>query len=117
MSADRGVQAAREYLNTISARLVAELPPSVLVREDAELRRQLRIVLEVVSDYEYTVIDEDRTQPTMWGGIYVAAADALTVADALSDAADCGEQHEPIDSSAARSSVYRELAARLGSAR
>jgi hypothetical protein len=34
--------------------------------------------------------------------------------DALSDAADCGEQHEPVSTSLARSAVYRELAARIG---
>ncbi len=39
---------AREYLNGARKRSVSELPPSVLIREVAELRRQLGIVLDLL---------------------------------------------------------------------
>lgn len=44
-AADQRVAGAREYLDGARHRKVTELPPSVLVRELAETRRQLGIVL------------------------------------------------------------------------
>ena len=48
MSADQRVVMAREFLAGARKRKVAELPPSLLMREDAELRRQLGQVLDVI---------------------------------------------------------------------
>ena len=50
MAADQRVTAAREFLEGARKRKVAELPPSVLMREDAELRRQLGQVLNVIAE-------------------------------------------------------------------
>jgi hypothetical protein len=65
VSAGRDVRAAREYLDAIRSHSVSTLPPSVLMREDAELRRLLRIVLDVVADFEETQLDDDVTQVTL----------------------------------------------------
>ena len=48
MTADLRVGQAREFLAGARKRKVTELPPSILMREDAELRRQLGQVLDVV---------------------------------------------------------------------
>ena len=50
MSADRRVTLAREYLASVRQHKVTTLPPSVLVRECAELRRQLGQVLDAIGD-------------------------------------------------------------------
>jgi len=110
VTADRGVSAAREYLDTIMSHSVASLPPSVLMREDAELRRQLRIVLEVVDDYESTQLDHEVTQVTLYGALLVGVADVGTVMDALTDAA----WHQAQHGTAAGSDRYQELIARIG---
>lgn len=52
MSADQRVTYAREFLTGARKHKVAELPPSVLMREDAELRRQLGQVLDVAAELE-----------------------------------------------------------------
>jgi hypothetical protein len=117
VSADRDLSVAREYLDTIRAHSVSTLPPSVLAREDAELRRLLRIALDVVADYEATQLDHELTSVTMYGALLIGVADVATVLDALSDAADCGEQHEPSSTSLALAAAYRELAARIGGQR
>ncbi len=48
MSADPRVQLAREYLAGVRQHKVTTLPPSVLMRECAELRRQLGQVLDTI---------------------------------------------------------------------
>jgi hypothetical protein len=60
MSADQRVQLAREYLDGARQRPVDHLPPSRLVAELAETRRQLGIVL--------AVIDGREQQPQLQGG-------------------------------------------------
>jgi len=50
VSGDRQLAAAREFLDSVSRRPAAGLPPSVLAREDAELRRQLGQVLDVAGE-------------------------------------------------------------------
>jgi hypothetical protein len=117
VSAGGGVSAAGEYLDTVASHSVSTLPPSVLMREDAELRRLLRAVLEVVADFEATQLDHDVTQVTMYGALLVGVADVATVMGALADAADCGEQHEPVSTSLARAAACRQLAARISGAR
>jgi hypothetical protein len=49
MSADERAELARAYLAEVSATSVEQLPPSVLMRECAELRRLLGQVLGVLA--------------------------------------------------------------------
>ena len=51
MSADARVELAREYLAGVRRTGVDHLPPSVLMRECAELRRQLGVVLGVIDGH------------------------------------------------------------------
>ena len=50
MSGDQRVISAREYLNGARRRKVDELPPTLLMREVAELRRLLASVLGVLAE-------------------------------------------------------------------
>jgi hypothetical protein len=50
MSADQRVTAARDYLTDARKRSVDQLPPSLLMRECAELRRLLGQVLGVLAE-------------------------------------------------------------------
>jgi hypothetical protein len=50
VSADQRVQLARDYLATARRTSVEQLPPSLLMRECAELRRLLGQVLGVLAD-------------------------------------------------------------------
>jgi hypothetical protein len=83
---DQRVIAAREFLAGPRKRKVSELPPSVLAREDAELRRLLGKALDVIADYEDEELDENVTQVTTSGGAYIAPADVRTLPDVLADA-------------------------------
>lgn len=49
MSADQRITTAREFLSGARKRKVDQLPPSVLMRELAECRRQLGQVLDVIA--------------------------------------------------------------------
>jgi hypothetical protein len=51
VSADQRVELAREYLADVRRTGVDHLPPSVLMRECAELRRQLATVLAVIDGH------------------------------------------------------------------
>ena len=82
----------------------------MLAREDAELRRQLRIVLQVVEDWEATDLDHDVTQVTVHGALLVGLPDVSTVMDALTDAAWQQAQH----GTGAASDRYQELLSRIG---
>jgi hypothetical protein len=123
---DQRVIAAREFLDGARRRKVDELPPSVLMREDAELRRLLGKLLDVVRDYEDTELDLEVTQITIAGGVLLAPADLRTLYSALADAiayrepaefcADCGDEglcgaHE---SDLEKTNTYRALARALG---
>lgn len=50
MAADQRLVSAREFLDAIRPYKVTSRPPSVLVREDAELRRMLGQVLDVIRE-------------------------------------------------------------------
>ncbi len=50
MSADQRVTSAREFLAGARRRKVGQLPPSLLMRECAELRRLLGQVLDVLAE-------------------------------------------------------------------
>ena len=87
MSADQRVTSARAYLTGIRKHKVADLPFSVLLREAAELRRQLGQVLDAVGqDGE---IQGSRTASgTDPGGVTTIVPNDLgTVLGALADAA------------------------------
>ncbi|SRR5260221_6888729 len=83
---DERVLYARQFLAGARRREVAEMPPSVLARETAELRRVLGQVLDVVADVEDTEIDESLTLILDSGDAHVAPADVLTLHAALDDA-------------------------------
>jgi hypothetical protein len=68
---------AREFLTGARKRKVAELPPSLLMRECAELRRQLGQVLDVVDGAA--------------GGLGLALADAITYREPSGYCLDCVE--------------------------
>jgi hypothetical protein len=75
VTADLRVTAAREYLEGARRRKVTELPPSLLVREAAELRRALGQVLDVLDGLDDDG-GEDGTEPYCttcgrWAGMFV----------------------------------------------
>jgi hypothetical protein len=76
---DFRVTASREFLAPAHKRTTAEYPPSVLTRENAELRRLLAWVLDVVDDYTETELDRDTSQVMHEGGVYLTAADFLSL--------------------------------------
>lgn len=49
------------------------------MRENSELRRVLGWALDVVDDFADTQLDEDVTQVTLSGGVYVAPADVMAL--------------------------------------
>jgi hypothetical protein len=59
---DFRVVAAREFLAHTARRSATQLPPSVLARENAELRRLLGWVIDIVDDYAETELDLDVSQ-------------------------------------------------------
>lgn len=116
MSADARVTAAREYLDGARRRKVTELPPSLLVRECAELRRCLGQVLDVL-DGGQVLAEADRA--TVLGGLAVAAEarryqasiTCVRCAEHPADLCeDCAAQLDAAD-------AYDELAGRIGSPR
>jgi hypothetical protein len=76
---DRRVTHARQFLADARMREPADLLPGDLVREDAELRRCLGWVIDVVDDFADTELDESVTQVTLWGGLYIAPADVAAL--------------------------------------
>jgi hypothetical protein len=72
---DRRVVHVRQFLNSARKQEPAELAPDVLAHEDAELRRCLAWALDVIDDFADTEMDEDITQVTLAGGLYIAPKD------------------------------------------
>jgi hypothetical protein len=70
---------ARQFLAHARNRDPAALAPDVLVREDAELRRCLAWALDVVDDFADTELNENVTQVTLWGGLYITPADVASL--------------------------------------
>ena len=72
MTADLRVPQAREFLAGARRRKVTELPPSILMRELAEARRQLGQVLDVVresvslTDEQLEVLGQALADATDW---------------------------------------------------
>jgi hypothetical protein len=136
VTADQRVIAAREFLDAIRPYKVADRPISVLQREDAELRRMLGQVLDVVTEMAFTIEDaedEDRDRNTshvdVEGGIWLVSADALTAVGALEDAAEYRRRRarenrraftpgDPVpDVDCERADAYDALGRTLGGAR
>ena len=59
MTADQWVISAREYLASARRRKLTQLPPSLLVRECAELRRLLGQALDVIAE-DASALEEAR---------------------------------------------------------
>jgi hypothetical protein len=72
---DGRVVHARQFLANARTREPDDLLPADLVREDAELRRCLAWVIDVVDDFADTELDENVTQVTYSGGLYIARAE------------------------------------------
>ena len=75
---DQRVILAREYLADIRRQHVDQLPPSVLVRECAELRRRLGQLLDVI---------DSQTPAVVAGNVNLTPEQVATVLAALEDAA------------------------------
>jgi hypothetical protein len=86
-AADPRIQAAREFLAGARTRKVSELPPSLLVREVAELRRLLGQMRDIIGDYEADdMVTVDLRTAVPSGGAYLTPADVLVLGQALRDA-------------------------------
>jgi hypothetical protein len=76
---DARVIHAREFLISARRQMPSKLASDVLAHEDSELRRCLALALDVVDDFAATVMDEEVTQVTLEGGLYVAPKDYGTL--------------------------------------
>lgn len=74
----------------------------------------LRGALEMVADGNGALDQLDTTGVRTDGGLSIASEDAETVAAALADAAQCGEEHAAGSRSLALAARYRDLASRIG---
>jgi hypothetical protein len=72
---DFRVARARRFLADTRRRSLVRHSRRELATESAELRQLLGWVLDVVDDYADTDLDPDVSQVTLWGGVYLAAAD------------------------------------------
>jgi hypothetical protein len=118
---DERVTRAREFLNGARRRKVGELPPSLLIRECAELRRQLGQVLGVIEE-QATAVLITAELGTVLDGLAVAAeyrryrasltCEACTAYPAYPDGL-CDDHQADLDAAEA----YEDLAGRIGGAR
>ena len=114
MTGDQRVTAAREYLDGARKRKVAELPPSLLIRECAELRRALGQVLDVIGDQAAAFTTAEAA--TVLDALAVAAEyrryrASLTCEVCATHPAELCEDHQAdLD----RADEYGELAAQIG---
>jgi hypothetical protein len=76
---DSRVVHARQFLIRTRNQEPAELGSDVLAREDAGLRQCLAWALDVIDDFADTTMDEEVTQLTFWGGLYIAPKDYGTL--------------------------------------
>jgi hypothetical protein len=113
--ADLRVTNAREYLAGVRQHKVSALPPSVLLREVAELRRQLGQVLDAIDQAEDEIQGSRTASGTDPDGMTtIVPPDLPAVLGALADAAGCHERHLSRPEVAA---AYRSLARQLDDGR
>jgi hypothetical protein len=111
---DQRVILAREYLAGVSQQHVDQLPPSVLVRECAELRRQFGQVLTAVADQPTALTEAQQ------GTILAALSDAVSYRTVgaharcepcMAHPAGCRDRHaDDLD----QADAYRQLAREIG---
>jgi hypothetical protein len=109
---DHRVIHARDFLADARTREPEDLLLHDLVSEDAELRRCLAWVIDVVDDYADTELDEDVTQVTLWGGFYVAPADVAALCGGCVTASPARQGERASDGR--RSALLADLDAPLG---
>jgi hypothetical protein len=78
---DGRVIEAREALARARERDPGELTIGELRLENANFRKYVRWLIDVADDAADTSIDEEISQVTLWGGVYVAPADTLKLCD------------------------------------
>jgi hypothetical protein len=116
---DPRVAAARACLASTQQIDVTTQTRGGLLRLAAELQRQLTQVLAAVTEMEFTLADAESAEDDRAAthidedGVWLIPADALTVMDALTDAARWQAQY----GAAPRAARYRALSEQLGGAR
>ncbi|HEY3982037.1 MAG TPA: hypothetical protein VGM79_32610, partial [Streptosporangiaceae bacterium] len=114
MTADPRLTAAREVLAGARRRKIAELPPSVLAREAAELRRQLGQVLDLIGEDGATLTGAELSVvlgALGHGAVFLAERAARHCEACATHPAGACESHvDDLDAA----DDYRLLAARLG---
>jgi hypothetical protein len=108
---DQRITRAREYLAGARQRKVGALPPTVLVRELTETRRQLGIVLAVLEEMQVFPVLRGNDADTL--GRALADAVAYREARAASLPA-AGPQRAEHEGGLDWASLYRDVARQLG---
>jgi hypothetical protein len=116
VSADQPVTNARDYLDGARRRKVAELPPSLLMRECAELRRLLGQVLGLLDSA--VTLDQDQAATALdaldFAAEYRRYRASLTCAACAAHPAElCADHAADLD----RAEEYDALAVQIGGAR
>jgi hypothetical protein len=115
MTADARVTTAREYLDGARRRKVTELPPTLLIRECAELRRLLGQVLDAIG--EGALLTTDQLETVLLAlrearDVHVRGMIGCADCDAAESAGlDACERHQPDDDQADRYTALGELLA------
>jgi len=91
VTADQRAALAREYLDGARKRKVTQLPPSLLVRECAELRRHLGQLLDVIGEQAGALQEARAALLSAYeaAAVMLTAAEVATVLDGLAIAAEC----------------------------
>jgi|SRR5215831_10300099 len=101
VTADQRVTSAREYLDGARKRKVTQLPPSLLIRECAELRRHLGQLLDVIGEQAGALQEARAALLSAYEtpAVMLTAAQVTTVLDGLAIAAEYrrvpGQPHLP----------------------
>jgi hypothetical protein len=72
---------AREALAEARKREPNELTRDELMHETAKFRKYVRWLIDLADDAADTDIDEEVSQITIWGGVYIAPADTRKLCD------------------------------------
>jgi hypothetical protein len=78
---DGRVIEAREALAEARKREPSELTRDELMHEIANFRKYVRWLIDVADDAADTDIDEEVSQVTLWGGVYIAPTDTRKLCD------------------------------------